>query len=137
MLATVSKDGRIRYTPYYHFRSLCEVTDDTAKKVDCDLVFGSWVRSKNYMAITASPRADAEFYRANPDFMLISSKSKTKDRTYKCCPEEEFSEVTYTISLERRKKDDSAGVEEANAAIRTGGAITALIAALALLTTSP
>ena len=99
--AIVQPDGQVHYSAYYHFRSLCQVTDDSSDNIECPLSFGSWIYSTNYMAITASDRADVESYRANPDFDLISALSHTRDRTCDCSPGERFSEVTYTINLEK------------------------------------
>ena len=99
--ATVQPDGQVHYSAYYHFRSLCQVTDESTDNIECPLTFGSWIHSTECMAITASDRADVESYRANPDFTFISALSHTRERTCDCSPGERFSEVTYTINLER------------------------------------
>ena len=129
--ATVQPDGHVHYSAYYHFRSLCQVTDDSSESLECPLSVGSWIHSTNYMAITANDRADAESYRANPDFMLISALSTTRERTCDCAPGETFSEVTYTISLERRNKESIWGVAGSNAVTSTSAVtIASLIAAI-------
>ena len=96
--ATVQPDGHVHYSAYYHFRSLCQVTDDSADNIECPLSFGSWVHSTNHMAITTSDRADVESNRANPDFKFISALSHTRERTCDCSPSEKFNEITYTTS---------------------------------------
>lgn len=134
-MVQVKHTGQVLYVPSYKFRSLCVVAEGSEDSPECPLTFGSWIHNSGRLHLfSSSERADAAFYVQNLDYELYTMNSVSLERTYKCCPDETYGDLTYTIRLRRRPKEDEGEGQEESAAMREVSLLLpALAAALSLL----
>jgi len=119
---TVKSNGEVSYSPQYHFTSLCENAEK--KELTCPLKFGSWVHSsKQINVMSSNVRADASFYKSSTSYELMTTNSETEKRTFKCCPDEEWTDLTYQVKLKRRPRPEDEEKDNAAMGLHTGSAI--------------
>ncbi|XP_077374533.1 CHRNA7-FAM7A fusion protein-like [Festucalex cinctus] len=67
----------------------------------CDLKFGSWTFDGATLDLSMI-EADISEYIPNGEWDLVVVSGKKNDRTYVCCPDQYYPDVTYTIVMRRR-----------------------------------
>jgi len=103
----VDQNGRCTWVPQYRIEAICEDIIDEEKPV-CGLKFGSWAYHSGQLKLGQSrDRIDASFYTPHKDYELFSSSATVNERSYKCCPDVKYGDITYEIVLKARPKPEA------------------------------
>ncbi|XP_077418972.1 neuronal acetylcholine receptor subunit alpha-7-like [Vanacampus margaritifer] len=99
----VKSSGNCLYVPPGIFKSTCYMDlrwfpFDIQK---CDLKFGSWTFDGATLDLTMI-EADISEYIPNGEWELVVVSGKKNERSYVCCPDQSYPDVTYTIVMRRR-----------------------------------
>ncbi|XP_072024033.1 neuronal acetylcholine receptor subunit alpha-2-like isoform X2 [Amphiura filiformis] len=75
----------------------------------CSLKYGSWAHDMSLINLTSMNSAiDMEDLRPSADFRVINNKAVLNLKQYPCCPNEIWSDITFSMSLKRTSSAYSA-----------------------------
>ena len=105
--AYIHNDGVVHWTPGGQSDTTCPIDTflypfDTQK---CPLTFANWVYSAKQVNLSYWPETKdvlLESYQENGEWDVTDVTFRRRGIIYKCCPDEEFPEVTYTLHLKRK-----------------------------------
>jgi len=104
--AHVGYDGTVIIVEPYKYTTQCPDVTPEENKPKCTLKFGSWAYDTTRMTVTSlEPKVDIGYFQASNIYELLGSKIVEEAKTYPCCPGTSYGSVSFTIELEKRKKE--------------------------------
>ncbi|XP_077989355.1 neuronal acetylcholine receptor subunit alpha-10-like [Glandiceps talaboti] len=102
--AIIYSDGKVQALQPMVLKCTCTI-DATLFPFDeqrCDFKFASWSYHSGLINYTQSVHSNIERFTENGEWKVLEMPIETNSEEYVCCPGQTFTDVTYTIHLQRR-----------------------------------